>query len=226
MLIRRESLQAALAATTSDDTQYTLDAVQIQPDGMVVATDGAILLLVRERARFKDEDFPTRDVPAYHGDPAGPVLVPAEVCRRLIAGTPKIAKLLPVLGCVQLAANGTEGGATLAATTLEVPTVVTIAADDGKRFPAWERVLPKADRPTVALVLGVSVLEALLKAAKAAAGAGGKGQKPVAIWFDVPTSAKDVQAAEGKPTQVVSAVGVSFGGGDVTVTGVVMPCRL
>ncbi len=206
MIIRRETLQAALAATTSDNSRYFLNAVQAEPaHNRVVATNGHILLIATDNAAYKDEDFPQVPGAGFHGDPAGPVTLDADICKGMIAAMPK-RPTLAILATAQLSVNGSPETVTLAATDLQAPRVATINTADAGRFPAWERVMPTGE--AITMCLAVDVLEQLIKASKAV------GSKH--ITFDVPT----------KHTNVATALGVSMKGTDVTVTGCAMPCRI
>jgi DNA polymerase III sliding clamp (beta) subunit (PCNA family) len=213
MIIRRETLQAALAATTSDNTRYFLHAVQAEASAnRVVATNGHILLIATDKSPMKDEDFPNVAGAEFHGSPEGAVLLDADVCKSLIATMPKKTSI-PILQTAQLSVNGSPTTLTLAATDLKAPRVAAIDTKDAGLFPAYDRIMPKADRAGVKLCMAVDVLEQLIKAAKAVSSKH--------ITFDVPTSDADVKSGA-----VISAAGVTMDGADVLVTGVAMPCRL
>lgn len=214
MLIRKETFQAAMCATTADDTRFYLNAVQLHPDGRVVATNGHILLIAKGKDSLTDEDMPIIPSAPFIGSPTTPVLLLAPTVARVIAGIPKSTGRgvrLPVLQTVQISTTDPDGAVTLASTDGAIPTVATVLPTD-ERFPNWERVIPSADQKTVDLCLGIPVLEALLKAAKITCGA--KYPTPT-ITFTIPTAAPIV----------ISAVGISISGADVDVTGVAMPCR-
>lgn len=161
MIIRRQALQAVLPAVNADDATHRTDKIEIRPDGTVTATDGHILLSAREATPFPDEDFPVKDIPARHGNPAEPVTISKTIAERLIKGTAK-KPTIPILQAIQLSQNGE--GAFLAATDLESPTVirVTPAAGQVGTFPVWERILPKAEGLKV--TISAEVLAALAKA--------------------------------------------------------------
>jgi hypothetical protein len=213
MIIRRETLAAALAATTADNSRYFLHAVQAEPAlHRVVATDGFILLIATDRSPMQDEDFPQVPGAPFHGNPEGRIVLDAEICRGMIATMPKKTPI-PILKTAQLSVNGSESTVTLAATDLQAPRVATIDTTAAGQFPAYERVMPKADREGVKLCMGLPVLESLIKAAKAVG--------VQTITFDVPTGPKDT--TDGA---VSSPLGVTMNGADVTVTGCAMPCRL
>lgn len=235
MIIRRESLNAVLPATASDDSRYFLQSIQCEPElNRVVSTNGHVLLIATDRDPMKDEDFPTIAGAEFHGNPAKPVLVPADVARSMIATMPKRSSI-PILGCAQLSMNGTETTATIAATDLLAPRVATIRDDNGK-FPSYDRVIPKADRAEVQVTLSIEVLETLIKACKAVSGTGKNAKATPAITFSVPIGRSDIaieydpktgdKMPHGKPGAVSAAVGISIKGIDVNVTGVAMPCRL
>jgi DNA polymerase III sliding clamp (beta) subunit (PCNA family) len=227
MIIRREALNAALAATTADDTRYFLNAVQVNPDKhAIIATNGHILLVATDKAPQLNADFPIVPGAAFHGSPVAPVLIPADSCRAIVAAMPKRSSI-PILGSAQLSTNGSPSTFTLASTDLAAPRIATIDTTDAGNFPAYERVMPKLDRPSVNVIMAVDVLEQLIKAAKAAQGSDKRTAK---ITFNVPTGKADLDMPKGSDdTQgrmVSSALGVTITGPDVTVTGAAMPCRL
>lgn len=208
MIIRRETLQAALAATTPDDTRYYLNCVQADPaQNRVVATNGHILIIATDRWPMADADFPAVAGAEFHGSPEGPVCLDADVCRSMIATMPK-KHSIDILKAAQLSVNGSPTTLTFAATDLKAPRVATIDTKDAGQFPAIDRIMPKADRPELALCLAVDVLESLLKATKAI------GART--ITFGIPT----------EKTEVLTSVGVTMKGADVTVTGLAMPCKI
>lgn len=234
MLIRREALAAALVACTDDDSRYFLNSIAIDPDGRVLATDGHILLIAKDDAVLPDEDFPFVGpevdgirTSLFHGNAAGQVLIPAELAKRLIAGTPKKSSI-PVLSCVQIGQNGSATTVTAASTDLTVPTIVTInQAETAGKFPNVDRVVPKVgpERPTVRVILSVEVLENLIKATKAA---NGKTKDLQTIAFDVPIGRNDRETDKqtGKPGVVDTAIAFdASAAGDVHLSGVIMPCR-
>jgi hypothetical protein len=228
MIIRRETLNVALAATTADDTRYYLNAVQADPaKHHVVATNGHILLVATEANPWPDCDYPTILGAEYHDEPATPVLIDADTCRSLIAAMPKKSSL-PILTCAQLSTNGSPSTFTVAATDLKARSVTVIdMAESRATFPTYERVMPKLDRPSVNVILAVDVLEQLIKAAKAA---NGSNKSTAKITFNVPTGKADLDMPkDSDDTQgrlVMSALGVTMTGPDVTVTGAAMPCRM
>lgn len=207
MIIRRETLQAALAATTADNTRYFLNAVQAEPaTHRVVATNGHILLIATDNHPMDDADFPVIAGAEFHGSPEGRIVLDADICKGMIATMPKKTPI-PILKAAQLSVNGSPSTVTLAATDLQAPRVATINTADTRQFPAYERVMPTGD--SLPMCLAIDVLEQLIKAAKAV------GSKH--ITFDVPTK---------YDKGVMTAVGVTMLADDVTVTGCAMPCRI
>ena len=212
MIIRRETLNAVLPATTADDTRYFLDAVLVEPTRhRAIATDGHIMIIATDNSPLADEDFPAIAGAEFHGDPA-PIAIPAAIVRSMIATMPKKSSR-PILATVQVGQNGSEETATIAATDLQAPRVATIAKDD-RRFPAYERVMSVA-APSVKVAIAIDVLETLIKSAKAVCGTGKREKKPI-VTFEVPIGA----------AEVTTAIGFTVSGLDVTVTGVAMPCRI
>lgn len=212
MIIRRETLLAALAATTPDDSRYFLQAVRIEPSAdRVIATDGHVLLIATDRHPQADSDFPSWI--EHHGNPSAPVLVEADTIRALLATLPK-RPTITILGSIQVSQNGSEESATLAATDLSAKNVATVT-DSGKQFPRYERVIPTfgEDKPSIRVRLGLPVLETLIKAAKAVSDV---KHAAGSITFELST----------KNPEVIDAIGVSIEGRDVTVTGCAMPMRM
>lgn len=232
MIIRRETLKAVLSATTANETRYNLDAVQIQLDGSVVATDGHVLLVAKEHDPHKDEDFPVKDITEFKGSPDKPVLLPRSLAEKLIAALPK-RSAVPILDAVQVSTDG-EAGSVISATDLEVPYVVRLPKDDnGQRFPAYAHILPAADRPALTVRLAVNVLQAVIKAATAVQGR--KTTTGGVITFQIPTAPehqgrKPGTGVDDVPREpdgiVIAGIGVQTKGDEVDVTGVIMPCRV
>ena len=228
MIIRRETLLAVLPATCEDKGRYYLQAIQVEPDGSIVATDGHILLVAKESGRFPDSEFPTKEpLPTYNGDATVPVMLTTELVAKLIGAMPKKARI-PILAACQVGQNG--AGTFAAATDLETAIVKHLdPPGEYNRFPDWKRVMPAADRPALHLSLAVEVLEDLIKAAKAIGGRD-KGQT---ITFHIPTEHKyhgkvpgpedpKDRASNGK---IEDGIRIEFRGSGITVEGVAMPCR-
>jgi hypothetical protein len=226
MIIRREALTAALAATTDDDTRYYLSGVQVVPGATprAVATNGHVLLVVDDEHPHKDEDYPIIVGAPWHGDPPAPLVIPSDIVRAMIATTPK-KTTIPILRAIQVSRNGSEQSVTVAATDLQAPRVATLdtTADD-RKFPSYHRVLPAADRPSVSVCLAVDVLETLIKAAKAISQTGKNVHTPT-IRFSLPTGKqhRDVVTIPGTPavdatetTPAIAAVEPREAVGDVT----------
>lgn len=211
MIIRRETLAAVIPATTADDTRYYLDALCIEPDGRVIATNGHVLLIATDKAPQADADFPSVPGAAFNGTPEGQTLVKSDIIKSLMAVMPK-RSTIPILGSIQLSQNGTPQTATLVATNLQTPCVATVTREPDVNFPQYERVFPKAPA-VVRIILAVEVLETLIKSAKAIAT---KNSSP-RITFDIP--------ANGRDGVVDGAIRVSMQGVDVDVAGVAMPMR-
>ena len=225
MIIRREVLQAAAAATVEGSAYYE-GVIQVAPDGAVRSTDGHIALVIREASRFPDNEFPARDVPEYHGDPQEPVLVPVDTVKSLIAAMPKgtgkrRTPTIPILAAVQIGVNG-NGGVYAAATDLHTPRVARLT--DGQieqRYPAIDSMIPPADRQAVRVTFGVDVLQRLIAAAKAIQAGG----REATITFAIPTERAHQHHVAGKPTgSVSSAIRVRMRGPEgITITGAAMP---
>lgn len=214
MIIRREVLKSVQAAVCKDDTRWALGNVQVQPDGACVATDGHVLLIGRDRSPHDAADFPTANLPEFSGEPSAAVLLPSDVVTRLIAGTPKRATI-PILGAIRIGANGAPDKVYAVSTDLQTPTVYAVPTEDVPQFPQWERVIPKDRAEVRTVLLGVPVLETLIKAAKAAGS--------TTVTFEIPT--EDKHYSKQAPVCLVDSVPVSFKGNDVEVSGVIMPVR-
>jgi hypothetical protein len=208
MIIRREALKACLVATDAHETRYNLDAVQVLPDGRLVATDGHLLLVARDKEPMKDEDFPSKDVPAFKGSPKTPVALPKAVVLKLIAAMPK-GGTIPILGATQVGTNG--NGAYAVATDLETPLVATLPAPDA--FPDWPKVVPPANRKHLTLILTGTMLQQLAKAAAAVNG------KYVRLELPIDKKHHDERT-------IVDAVRVVISGDEVDIEGAAMPCRV
>lgn len=214
MIIRRETLKAVLPATSKDDSRLFTQSILIEPDGLIVATNGHVLLTAKDRSPFDPADFPSgRGVNT--NSPEKAVLIEGTAAERLIAATPK-KTTIPILAAVRVGQD--EKGPFATATDLTIPATVDLQAVDGPdapRFPDWRRVMPKAaeDRATVKVCLGVPVLEVLIKAAKAASAQRGNGPF---ITFEIPTAGG----------VCLTPISVTINGADVVVDGCIMPGRL
>lgn len=213
MIIKREAIAAALNAVTTNLTQYFLSAVQITPDHRVVASNGHILIIVRDTMPYADEDFPT-DIAMT--PITASVLLDAVSAERLLKGTPKRSKI-PILGAVKVGRDGIASSVFATTTTdLDVPTVIRVP-DNDHQFPNWERVIP-TPKAVVSVSFSTGYLRALCKAADAIQGKGTVGNSQT-LTFAIPTDKADVQAGE-----VVSGVGVTAAGRDgLELRGVIMP---
>ena len=234
MIIKRAALQAALQATTPDDTRYFMTGVQAEPaKHRLAAIDGHILLIVTDRFPEQDADFPTTNGAIFKGDPATPIVIPLDAIKAMIGTMPK-KPTIPILGCAQLSAGETEATATITATDLTAPRTATITRDEQGKFPNYEGLMPKADREVVRVCLAAEVLERLCKAAKLI----GNGRSNPTITFDVPIGKGDRekgertldpatgQPREGAPGAVVAPVGITITGDTLEITGLAMPCRV
>jgi hypothetical protein len=219
MIIRAETLKAVLPAVSNDDTRYLLDGVHVRPDGTIEATNGSVAIQAKEHTPMPDEDFPLiPGVESFHGNPEGNTLISTAIVTSVLSAIAK-RSTIPILQCVQLAKNGTDGTATLAATDLQAPRVAKIGPTE-QPFPAIDRVMPKADKPdTVDVLFAVDVLETICKAARAASGTG-KAKKAPIVRFSVP-----YDESERKAGYVSSAVRVTYNGPEVGLTIAAMPCR-
>lgn len=211
MIIRREALAAVIPATTAEDTRYFMDALCIEPDGRVIATNGHVLLIATDKAPQPDADFPTVPGAAFNGTPEHQTLVKTDVVKSLMAVMPK-RSTIPILGSIQVSQNGTPQTATLAATNLQTPCVATVTREADMNFPQYERCIPTTPA-AVRVILSADVLETLIKSARAIAT---KKSAP-RITFDIP--------ANGDDGIVAGAIRVSMQGIDVDVTGAAMPMR-
>jgi hypothetical protein len=249
MIVRREVLNAALAATTADDSRYFLTSIRLEPEhNRAVATDGHILLMLTDSHPFADQDFPQIAGADFNEtEPTPPFCLPANIAKNMIGALPK-KSTIPILCCIRAGRNGDPNKVTIAATDLEASRTAVLhdVIETAQRFPAYDRVIPKDDRPELAVILAVDVLDHLLKAAKAI------GART--IRFGLPLAAKDREtikipgkdaieakaATETEPaTEAQPAIPASTKAGDVntavritmkndgiTITGAAMPCRL
>lgn len=144
-----------------------------------------------------------------------PILIAAATAEKLIkASGGRSARTIPVLATVLVAQA--DGHPYAAVTDLTAPMVAALPND--QTFPNYECVIPPTDRPALHLMLGVPILEALIKSAKAAEAKG--------ISFAIPTEPCHFSpATETTPPQLTSACTVTLHGPTVDVFGVVMPMR-
>lgn len=219
MLIHRDTLKAALLAVDTAPSRYFLHAVQVQPDGRVVATNGHVLLIAKATHQFADADFPHAQQLTFDHSPTTPVCIPTVICEKLIAGTPK--KLtIPVLGYVQVGVTAAPAETFAAATDLETSVVKVLdTGDTAPRFPTFDKVLVSEDRPHLTLQLSADYLVLLAKAAKLVYG---KHQYGGVVELQIPT-----EPEHNERGTIVSQVRVVIrgGGGETEVEGVIMPVR-
>lgn len=251
MILRRETLKAALAAASDGpDRGYWLDAVQVRPDGSVVATDGCICLVARDKYPQEDSDFPVAGVAPFKGNPEKAVLLPVSAVKALLQALPK-KSTIPILQAVQLSTNGTEGGIVVSATDLQAPRIAHVDAEKaGGNFPITDRVMVSKDRPALQVTLSTDVLKALIAAAEAVQGKR-KGVKSITLHVQTepqhqggkPRESEDHKFTKHKVTgmcewcgqgerahqdpdgTIIDQIRVTIAGDDVDVEGVVMPCR-
>ena len=227
MLIKRAALAAALPATTSDDTRYHLQAVQVSLGHTVEATDGHIAVRITDTAPLLDTEYPIISGAEMVADQTGPVLLPADVCKKLIGVTPK-KTTIPVMQSIRFGRNGQPDTVLAVATDLQTPMIATIRTDESGNFPNLDRVIPPADKAgTVTLIVGTEVLEVLIKAAKAVK------NSHAAVYLQIPTAPADrletKTADDGTPIRdgpVCSAVRFAVKGADgLEMIGALMPMR-
>jgi hypothetical protein len=219
MIIRREALKAALHCATADDSRYFLHGVHILPDGTVEATDGSILVRVHDRYAYAVEDFPA--VPGvgspFTPPPANGTIIPADIAKKLIAATAK-KSTIPILTAVKV---GTVDGHTYAvATDLEAPLVVCLdRVNEEMRFPETDRVLikDKARTGVIKLTLSAEMLATLAALGREI----GWAKSTNAVTLEIPTEAKD-----RTEDQLHSQIRFTAQGSDLSIEGVVMPCRV
>ena len=220
MLIKRDVLSTAVLAVTRDDTRYQLHNLEIRPDGTTTATNGHILISVRDTAAPPDTDYPTKGLPDYAGNPEGPVLLDAGVAAKMIQALPKKARV-PVL---QYAQVGRDSTGVYAATT-DLVTAAVVRLDNKGLFPAWERRIPPADPDAILVILSAALLQTLAKAAIAAGN--GLSAAAVPIRFEIRTRPEDrFTATDGQTGGYSSAIRATFGKGGIEAVAVIMPMRV
>ena len=253
MIIRRETLKALLPITANEDSRYFLQAIQVQPDGRIMATDGHLLLVATDAHPGVDEDFPcSPGTEPFTASPTGSVLIGREIVERILAAMPKKQQRygrMPILETAQLAQGA--GDATITATDLTASCRIYLPQDD-TRFPQVQQILDKLqDRPEVTVHLGVPVLELLIKAAKAigtttialrvSTDPATQGNLPLDHGFIFNGAASCVddettcdhegcRRTKGKHTGgpngvTVAEVGVQMAKDGITLSGVAMPCK-
>ena len=234
MLIHRDTLRAALLATTKEDSRYFLHAVQVRPDGTVVATNGHMLVTVRDSHTIPDEDFPRMaNTGVFVTSPTEPVCLPVPLAEKLIAATQKKGTT-PVLACVQIGQDA-AGGIFATATDLETSLSSPLpTGDNAPRFPTTvDRSMVSEDRPHLSVKFSACYLAALVKAAGILYG---KHPYDGVVEFQIPTEPKyqatrTVSTAEDgtpitEPTgEILAQIRVVITGPERTLDGVLMPVR-
>lgn len=221
MIIRRETLKAALCAVSGDDSRYFLQAVCVRSDGAVDATDGHILARVRDCYPSKDEDFPQV---AGVGSPFAPpdmkgLILPEATVQKLIGAMPKKSPI-DILKCARV--GYVDGHAYAVATDLSVPLVACVDEAQQQRFPKVETMLEDARKWDAAQTVSVCLDGALLAVlAKMAKETGGTGKRGVTLTMQIP--APTVEGGE-RPA-VCNALRYTITGTEATVEGLIMPMR-
>lgn len=181
MIIRQSTIETVLpAAKTKDDTDR-LCRVEVRPDGTVTATNGHLLISVKETYPEKPEDWPAKGFEQLHGEIDKPITINLEQLKRLKAGMPK-RSTIPIVSCINVAQNGE--GPVACSTDLQSPTILPV--NDATAYPDWKRVIPASTVPHVEFSIAADVLEALAKAAKQAR-PGKDRKRPACVTFHIPT---------------------------------------
>jgi hypothetical protein len=238
MIVRRNTINAALQATTDDDTRYFLSSIQLDPlQHTASATDGSIALIVKDSEPIPDDEFPLIPGANFHADPPAPFMVAADVLRGMVATMPKRATV-PVLGALRAAQDADPASIVVAATDLSAHRVATFQPDAAQRFHDLARVMPAADRRELGVTIAIDVLERLIKAAKAL---DPSSKRPIpTIHFGFPLDARDrakipgteatetTPATPDRPGDVISAIRVTITNpaSGLRIDGAAMPCRV
>lgn len=222
MIVRRTALM--LATLVRDHGYGAKSCIQVRPDGLVAATDGAVALRITDKAPFEDIDFPngpgTKD-PILQ--PTAPVYLLPEAVDALLKGMPK-KPTIAILASVQfqqLPPTGTETKdarpiVRASTTDLVARQVLDIDSSQVTHFPDVDRVFTEAGAvlaaETFKVRLGVEMLETLVKVAKTL-----EPKYSRAIEFTFPVQ----QLSKGYGSGMI---GLSFrGGAPLQVEGVTMP---
>lgn len=206
MLIHRNILSVAAAATADDVVRYGINCVQVRPNGVVVGTNGHIAVQVFERHRSPDDEFPNvAGVPELI-DASAPVYIDAAAVKRLVGGTKKKGSI-PVLECVRV---GTSPDGEPKAVSTDLDASVVLRLSDIK-FPDVDMVIPGANDDAVTLTLGLPMLKTLVNVLSAM-------KDGASITFQIP-------ASTDPPAPISEAVRATAETGDMTVVMAIMPMR-
>ena len=187
MILNARLLKAVAQVVTAEDTRYFLHALQVNPDGRVVATNGHALLIGKAIHKTDPADFPTKGLPDERTPISKPTLLSKPILDTLLKVLPSGKRALDILKSVFVAERTVDGKpqAYAAATNLETPVVAPLDLDG--TFPNFERVLVKPNHKHVSVTLGAELLMSLCRAALEV---GGDNKSGAAITFEVPTDPK------------------------------------
>lgn len=222
-IISKQAIRVALHCTNADERRDFAQHVFIEPTGgTVMATDGMIAIKVTEPHKFPVTDFPVvPGAPALDGADAR-VAIPANVAKRLA----KASKTpIPILNAIQVGQPAT-GAPVAIATDLQVPQIASLpAGNDAPTLPDIDRARPDLSGPAVQVCFSAEMLGRLAALAKEARS---HARALSGVMLTIPLPA-EMPAAEGDdPVRYVhnSAVRFELKNSDLTIDGLVMPCRV
>ena len=195
MLVHRTALTVCGAVAEPDVNRPALGCVHVRADGTVEATNGAILLQVKN-ASWPAEEYPKID--GLEVGAPGPALLTVESVNQAIKFVPK-KTVIPILQCVAVVPK--NGHVTLAVHDMENVQRIELNRVEGD-FPNTDRVVDATPKPAVSLTLSVDVLDLLVKALKLA-------------------KARTVVLGVSKGPKIPLTVKAE--GPDITITGLVAP---
>jgi len=167
MLLRKGQLYVAEVAAT-EEGRYALDCVLVHPDGTVVATDSALLMVVE--GGIEDTALEAFPASVKHSELEAPVLLPAETIKQSLKGWPKSKGYHTHVCQTYVALN--KRGVELSLTTIGdgLEKKHKTAADEGAFPKDWRDIITPSKHTKARFTVGASLLLQLVQAMQKAKG--------------------------------------------------------
>lgn len=166
MLIHKNDIQTIAHFAANNDVRTTLNGIQVETDGTLVATDGHVLGILKPR-QGKEEEFP-----ALKGLPNLETTEPLKPCVLSKSALLSVAKQLkapkqfPILNFAQIdtVEANKNGHVPMRITDLENQNVASVVKIEGT-FPDYKRVVPDEDSLGYRICFDAAILMQALQAA-------------------------------------------------------------
>lgn len=162
MLYHKDTIKAACAAVSKDETRPALQCVYLD-EKRAVATDGHILIEL-PRGEWVADEFPQIDGEGVTRTNGQPVAVPADTLLAVANTCPK-REHFPILHCIRIVDGDKKGEVEIASTDLNSVTRKTTRINED--YPDFDKaILEHAEKrkPLASFALSIPVLNKMLKA--------------------------------------------------------------